>query len=152
MPKQLVLIAEGIMCSLFSSFSHEIYRKLRLPGLPFVDCKSAVNRSDPLAPEGHCLTDQKQRQQQSTLKNALAGGPQNVHLKRQENGTIRYAFSVFELDFELPYQLGDEWGLGTSAFVQVTFDVSTTEHDFHTPYYVRITMLGVTLGFRSLKS
>ena len=51
-PKQLVLIAEGIMCSSFSSFSHDIYRKLRLPGLPFVDRKSAVNRSDPLAPEG----------------------------------------------------------------------------------------------------
>ena len=34
----------------------------------------------------------------------------------------------------MPYQLGDEWGLGTSAFVQVTFDVSTTEHDF--PYAI----------------
>ena len=54
-------------------------------------------------------TDRKQRQQQSTLKNALAGGPQNVHLKRQKSppGTRRYAFSVFELDFELPRQLGD---------------------------------------------
>ena len=50
-PKQLVLIAEAIMCSLFSSYGLEIYRDFRPPGLPSVESDISVNRSDPLAPE-----------------------------------------------------------------------------------------------------
>ena len=36
--------------------------------------------------------------------------------------------------FRLPSRLGEEWGLTTSPFVEVTFDISRTMHEF--PYAI----------------
>ena len=77
-PQSLVLIAEAIMSSLFSSFTHEVYRGFRLPELPYVHLDVSVNRSDPLEIDGHVLTNQVLQQRHYTLANALAGGPQNA--------------------------------------------------------------------------
>ena len=67
-PKQLVLSAEAIMCSLFFSYALKTYREFRLPELPHVDLDISVNRSDPLAIEGHVLTNQVHQKRHRTLR------------------------------------------------------------------------------------
>ena len=130
-PKQLVLIAEAIMCSLFSSFGLEAYQNLRLPGLPSVDLDICVNRSDPLAIEGHVWTNQIAQDQHRTLANALAGGPQNVTMLQDKNLAIKeYFFNIFDINFTVPKRLGEDWGLASSPFVEVTFDISPKRHQF----------------------
>ena len=134
-PKQLVLIAEAIMCSFFSTYGLEIYRDFRLPELPSVDSDISVNPSDPLAPEGHLFTTQRAEGQHRTLANALAGGPQNVYVRRDKDSVTKaYVFTVFDITFAMPKKLGDEWGLSASPFIDVTFDISPTIHQF--PYAI----------------
>ena len=114
-----------------------------MPELPHVDLDKSVNRSDPLAIEGHVLTNQihnkltnqLHNKQDRTLANALAGGPQNVRFGVGKSSAIReYRFHVFDLDFAIPKRLGDEWGLAASPNIEVTFDISPTSHPF--PYAI----------------
>ena len=62
------------MYSFFASYRNYIYWTFRLRQLPSVDHDIIINRSDPLAPDGHFLTDTTSRAQRSTLANALTGG------------------------------------------------------------------------------
>ena len=134
-PKQLVLLAEAIFCSLFSSYTLKTYRNLRLPELPIVDLACSANRSDPLEPEGHILTDQIMHQRYHTLANALAGGPQNVSIIRDKSSAIKeYQFQLLNFDFTIPRGIGAEWGLVGSPYVEVTFDISVATYQF--PYAI----------------
>ena len=130
-PKQLVLVTEAIMCSLFFTYRLKIYQKFRPSTLPFVDSSVAVNRSDPLAPEKLLFTTQRQEGQHRTLANALAGGPQNISMRRNGNSApTSYLFNVFDINFYLPKQLGIDWSLSSSPYVDVTFDISPIRHEF----------------------
>ena len=63
--------------------------------------------------------------------NALAGGPQNIGLLQDQTSAIKeYSFNLFDISFTVPKRLGQEWGLATSPFIEVTFDISPRMHEF----------------------
>ena len=136
-PKQLVLLAEAIFCFLFASYTLNTHRNFRIPELPRVDLACSANRSDPLEPEGHILTDQIHHLRKCTLANALAGGPQNVSVIRDRRSTIKeFQFQVVDLDFTIPRGIGFEWGLVVSPYIEVTFDIAVSVHPF--PYEILV--------------
>ena len=79
---------------------------------------------------GHILTNSVRNRYNSTLANALAGGPQNVG---QVGGTSsargQFLFNIYNMNFTIPKGLGNDWGLPASPFVEVMFDISLAKHE-----------------------
>ena len=62
---------------------------------------------------------------------ALAGGPQNIGLLQDKDSAIKeYFFNILDINFTVPKRLGENWGLATSLFLEVTFDIPPTMHEF----------------------
>ena len=45
-----------------------------------------------------------------------------------------FQFQIFDLDFAIPRGLGADWGLAFSPFIEVTFDISDSCHEY--PYAI----------------
>ncbi len=130
--KEQVLIAEAIFCCIFGSYNTTVYREARLSILPALlnPCWS-VNRSDPLGAPWKTMNPYGISFYQSTLDNALAGGPQNISMtetKKTANCSPAFRFTVLNLKFSVPVKIAKEWNLKQSPWVSAHFEILDSPH------------------------
>lgn len=133
-PTAQVLLTESVCCSIFGTFSSEIYQQIRLKGLPKAGWDHGLNRSDPLQTWRSGVdtigNDASSYRRLRTLDNCLKSGPMRVgfHPRRKSITNGSYQFTLFDENFTIPKTIAGHWGLRSGSVVNVQWDVSA---DFH---------------------
>lgn len=153
-PTAQVLLAESICCSMFGTFSSEIYQQVRLKGLPKVAWDHGLNRSDPLQTWRSGVdsigSDSSSYRRLPTLDNCLKSGPMRVgfHPRRKSITNGSYQFTLFDENFTIPKAISEHWGLRSGSVVNVQWDVSVDFHQHPFALMAKETDDGRRIGIR----
>ena len=156
-PTGQVLLAEATCASLFGTFDSELYRSIRLEGLPNVRREYGLNRSDPLrslptgpATIGNDVTTYRRLQ---TLENCLNGGPIQVgfHSRRRHNSNGSYQFCLFNENSTIPKNVALSWKLGKESEINVQWQRTLDRHPHAFAPLAEDDDVGKGVGIKALK-
>ncbi|KFY21993.1 hypothetical protein V491_02913 [Pseudogymnoascus sp. VKM F-3775] len=153
-PTAQVLLTESVCCSIFGTFSSEVYQQVRLKWLPKVDWDHGLNRSDPLQTWRSGVdtigNDASSYRRLRTLDNCLKSGPMRVgfHPRRKSITNGSYQFTLFDENFTIPKTVAELWELRSGSVVNVQWDVSTDFHRHPFAPMAKETDVGRRIGIR----
>ncbi|KFY08692.1 hypothetical protein V492_05995 [Pseudogymnoascus sp. VKM F-4246] len=153
-PTAQVLLTESVCCSMFGTFSSEIYQQVRLKGLPEAGLDHGLNRSDPLQTWRSGVdtigNDASSYRRLRTLDNCLKSGPMRVGFHRRRKSTINgsYQFTLFDENFTIPKAVAEHWMLRSGSVVNVQWDVSAGFHQHPFAPMAKETDDGRRIGIR----
>lgn len=153
-PTAQVLLTESVCCSIFGTFSSEVYQQVRLKWLPKVDRDRGLNRSDPLQTWRSGVdtigNDASSYRRLRTLDNCLKSGPMRVgfHPRKKSITNGSYQFTLFDENFTIPKTVAELWRLRGGSVVNVQWDVSTDFHQHPFAPMAKETDVGRRIGIR----
>ncbi|KAK3170771.1 hypothetical protein OEA41_002853 [Lepraria neglecta] len=115
-------LTEATIALILGTYCSDIYKVIRLPGLPRVDWKRGMNMADSLIANDQVRLwkELAVSRRNNTLSHAISGGTTTIYASFKANGSLKTVeFYLCRLKFLIPLAIVREWTLTSSPTVNV---------------------------------